>query len=718
MIPDLDPLARLDAYDVLWDTPSPGSSGSLPLGNGEVGINAWVETDGTLVFTLARTDAWDRYGRLLKMGKVRVAFDRSLCQGGRCVQRLRLRHGTFEIRGGGPTIHLRLWVDVESDCVRVVAESAVPFGATVASEPWRTRTRTLGEKECHCVDTFGEPVIEHPDTVLATGDRVYSFHASQSPTTVWRRGLELQGLADFAADHADPLDGRIFGLVIHGPGLFDDRKGGLATHRQSRRFECCVTTLTRTGTTPKGWIEHAALCADRDAARRADLTARIAENWWSRFWQRSWIFIDTADEEGHDVTRAYVYQRYIIACSGRGRFPIKFNGSLFTAEWSLEGEDFNCDYRRWGGGYWFQNTRHSYWPLLASGDFDLIEPFVRLYCDTLPLARHRSRTWYGHDGPWFPETMQFWGAYLCSNYGYDRSNRLPRDIENTFIRSYWNPAVELTAFALEAWDHTRSDEFANAYLLPLGRAVTSFFENHFNRTGDGRLRLSPAQALEQYHEAINPMPEIAGMRGNLPKLAALPMAGATDRRAWEKLAASLPEIPIRQIGRRRLLAPAQTWTGPARNSENPELYAVFPYGACLEDPEVREIALETFRQRSFKGLGGWSQDPIQAALLGETEEARELILAHAREENPLARFPGFGPAHFDWIPDQDQAGVVMTALQRMLLQWNGSEPKAFPAVPDNWSVHFALHGPGRRRVISSKAPGRKGRSMTDRANQE
>jgi len=32
--------------DVIWTTPSKDASGSLPLGNGEVGINLWVEDGG------------------------------------------------------------------------------------------------------------------------------------------------------------------------------------------------------------------------------------------------------------------------------------------------------------------------------------------------------------------------------------------------------------------------------------------------------------------------------------------------------------------------------------------------------------------------------------------------------------------------------------------------------------------------------------------------
>ncbi len=33
----------LDASNVLWDSPSTNSSGSMPLGNGDIGLNAWVE---------------------------------------------------------------------------------------------------------------------------------------------------------------------------------------------------------------------------------------------------------------------------------------------------------------------------------------------------------------------------------------------------------------------------------------------------------------------------------------------------------------------------------------------------------------------------------------------------------------------------------------------------------------------------------------------------
>ena len=60
-------------YDEVWHTAGPDASASVPLGNGEIALNAWVEPDGTLVFYVARTDAWSENGRLLKVGRLRVA---------------------------------------------------------------------------------------------------------------------------------------------------------------------------------------------------------------------------------------------------------------------------------------------------------------------------------------------------------------------------------------------------------------------------------------------------------------------------------------------------------------------------------------------------------------------------------------------------------------------------------------------------------------------
>ena len=51
------PLTSLGAYNVAWDNPSRDSHGPMPLGNGDIGTNAWVEEGGDLVFYVSKTDA-------------------------------------------------------------------------------------------------------------------------------------------------------------------------------------------------------------------------------------------------------------------------------------------------------------------------------------------------------------------------------------------------------------------------------------------------------------------------------------------------------------------------------------------------------------------------------------------------------------------------------------------------------------------------------------
>ena len=62
----------LDACNTVFTTPSQDETGSIPLGNGNVGVNLWVEEDGDLLFYVARNDAISEIDTLLKCGRVRV----------------------------------------------------------------------------------------------------------------------------------------------------------------------------------------------------------------------------------------------------------------------------------------------------------------------------------------------------------------------------------------------------------------------------------------------------------------------------------------------------------------------------------------------------------------------------------------------------------------------------------------------------------------------
>ena len=66
-----DPLTR---YNIIWDSPSEDYNGSMPIGNGDIGANVWVEEGGDLLFYIGKTDSYSENVRLLKPGRLRVRF--------------------------------------------------------------------------------------------------------------------------------------------------------------------------------------------------------------------------------------------------------------------------------------------------------------------------------------------------------------------------------------------------------------------------------------------------------------------------------------------------------------------------------------------------------------------------------------------------------------------------------------------------------------------
>jgi alpha-L-fucosidase 2 len=58
--------------DVTWNSLGKNENYSMPLGNGDVALNVWTETNGDLVLLAAKADAWSENGQLLKLGRVRV----------------------------------------------------------------------------------------------------------------------------------------------------------------------------------------------------------------------------------------------------------------------------------------------------------------------------------------------------------------------------------------------------------------------------------------------------------------------------------------------------------------------------------------------------------------------------------------------------------------------------------------------------------------------
>ena len=686
--------------DVIWSTPGQGSADSLPLGNGNAAANVWTEPNGDIVLYLAKNDAWDHLGRLIKLGRLRLRVTPSLTAAGNFEQKLSLEDSAITVTNGDATV--RLWLDAHASRLVIEIRATTPVHITASLDPWRTVAREIGNKEAHgACGLEGGPVklLALPDQVDSSDPRaVIWFQRNES--SVWALTLDQQGLGDFKSRVTDPLLHRTFGGCMAATGWVKTSPSNLTTPAAVTSATLIVTAHAAQTATAGEWVEQVRATSAANAAQSPAEMWRDHVQWWREFWGRSHIRprARAADWGQADmVGQQSAWQRYLVACCGRGLYPVKFNGGLFTADWGLKNEAFDADYRRWGGGYWFQNTRLIYWALLANGDYELMRPLFRMYRDMLPLAEHRTQAWYGHSGAFFPETLYFWGTHLPSNYGWDRTGKATGEIENRYIRWHWSGGLELVALMLETHAHTGDAALLTDELLPIARAVLSFYAQHYANDAAGKLHVAPAQALETWWEAENPMPEVAGLHSVLPRLLALDSIRPADAEAWHALAARLPPLPTgARAGRKILLAAAKHEAVPS-NSENPELYAVFPFKLFgLGRPDL-DVAQWTFARRMFPDTGGWRQDAVQAALLGLTETAAFYVAKNYNDPaNFAAAFKGFWGPNYDWVPDFDHGSVTQLALQTMLVQTVGEKIYLFPAWPtDRWDVSFKLHVSGQ-----------------------
>lgn len=727
-----DTSAGVSVYNIIWDSPSEDAFGSMPLGNGSTSLNAWVEPTGDLCFYIGRTDSWGDNARLLKLGKVRISLD-PVPAIRPFQQTLSLSDATINVCYGKEpeATRLRLWVDANHPVIHVTIDSARPTSTIASIELWRTNRHELSSIEVSDVQTDRDrpnnmhgPTIVEPDTLLTGSDHRIGWYHRNIKSVGPAEHARVQGMTEYP--RKDPLLGRTFGAIIttEDGERVEDRKLRSPVSR-SHRFSIYVDTLHPA--TEEQWIaymeDHIARVENIDFTSRRE----AHEDWWADRWQRSWIMAEPAQSQSPStpipekrlagelaprhapdslsdaeiVSRGYALQRFLTICAGRGAYPIKFNGSIFTVPYP--DKPGNADYRRWGPGYWWQNTRLPYLSLFASGDTDLMHPLFEQYVDRfLPLNLYRTRHYFQHGGAYYIECVHFWGDAFNEVYGWtpfaQREDKLQ---QSRWHKWEWVGGLELAYLLLDYYEHTGDVAFARNQAIPTADAVVRFFDEHYEVDRRGKLVLHPAQALETWWQCTNPMPEVAGLTAVTDRLLALPrsLTAPDERAVWTRIRNQLPELPTRQVEGKAAFAPAEKFA-EKRNIENPELYCVFPFRLAGFNRPNAGLALAALEHRWDQGHFGWRQDDLFMAYLGLTEDARQNIVARARDYDRNHRFPAFWGPNYDWTPDQDHGGILMKTFQSMLMQTEpvtGSEYDGkiylFPAWPPAWNVSFKLHAP-------------------------
>jgi alpha-L-fucosidase 2 len=237
--------ANLDNFNVVWDSPSTDCNGTMPIGNGDLAANVWVEPNGDLLFYLSKSDAWSSGQELLKLGRVRVRLDQPLVrEGGRFKQTLDLKTGTIRIESmvDGRLTEVRFWIDANHPVVNLEIDGANAFNAQVTLEPWRLPGAAL----------VGGAV---PDTVLPPENHTIRWY-QRNAGSIFDDTLKNQNLGHLVGKFPDPLKDLTFGGLISGASLVNKDATTLVTKEPVSRLHLRVHALTAKTATPEEWLQQ------------------------------------------------------------------------------------------------------------------------------------------------------------------------------------------------------------------------------------------------------------------------------------------------------------------------------------------------------------------------------------------------------------------------------------------------------------------------------
>ena len=719
--------------DVVWTTQSRNSSESMPCGGHDVGMNVWVEKHDAedqrvacsdVLFYVQQSGWFDENNTLLKAGRWRLHVDGDPFGGNDFRQRLCLDDGAIYISGGG--VEVRLWVDVFQPVVFVAIKSQHKEKVTLSYESWRYRGRPVTKAECQqCSYKWVLPkdCMTFADSIQADDDHLMFSHRNRAET-VFDFTVSREHLDAIKDSLYNPIGGLSMKGMMYAPGFhFEGTTTGKYADTDFRawnyscndlRSSCIIVDLRylRHQLYEEKVVEGCGTVAPYafPSLKAKDSYNRSAR-WWHDFWQRSWIESDTPNDSLQAMIRNYELMRYMLGCNAYGQWPTKFNGGLFTFDpvYVDSTMAFTPDYRKWGGGTMTaQNQRLVYWPLLKSGDYDMMDAQIGTYYRMLPNAIARTRHYWEHGGASFTEQIENFGLPNPAEYGKHPEGTDPGVERNAWLEYEWDTALE---FAL-------MDLLVGTKYSYLSEEILRFFFEHYQwqarKLGakaldeQGHLIIYPGSGCETYKMAYNPSSTIAALRAVIETLRlknekASVLDSAANQSSILDLQSLIPDIPLRVIDGNTCIAPAVTWAR-IQNEETPQLYPVWPwriYG--LGHPKLqtaRNTYLKDPHAVKMRSTKGWKQDNIWAACLGLTDEARRLNLE--KLANGPYRFSAFFDPGFDWAPDHNRGGAGMIGLQEMLLQEaSDGELLLFPAWPREWNCRFRLHTLDGRTVEAS-----------------
>jgi hypothetical protein len=454
----------------------------------------------------------------------------------------------------------------------------------------------------------------------------------------------------------------------------------------------------------------------------------IHQLWWKNFWEQSFVHL-----EDDYIENIYYLRRYLMASSSRGKFPVVFNGGLWT---------WNHDVRNWVTPHHW-NTQQQYWGLCAQNDCELMLPYLNTYFSLMPKAEEHAKKRGAENAILWAEPHDFFGSMTFWERGDMLNNFTPASQIAGLFWEYFQYTSDTAFLAEKAWPFMKNaaefyvqklqwDSVKNEYFIFPSQPYENPRSNNLrNPVTDRNVIISnftncinAAKILQTDAKKIKEWQHILGNLWPIP-YQTVPDAGEVIAHAWYPDGVIFPKIEERG-----------KWLSHMSASTS----AVFPanlVGMDLTNTREYNAMVNMIRHRSLT-VNAISPEPIVAARLGMGNEVLTMM------QNGIRRLQHFPQGLFynidhwynlsrymdslktpdisaqrDYIYDErahypnklpakpfiqcglEPQSIYGAAVNEMLLQSNEGKIRVFPAVPDNWATAFTLLARGAF-VVSSE----------------
>jgi alpha-L-fucosidase 2 len=455
---------------------------------------------------------------------------------------------------------------------------------------------------------------------------------------------------------------------------------------------------------------------------------KLHQLWWRNFWKQSFVHL-----EDDYIENTYYLRRYLMASASRGKFPVVFNGGIWT---------WNHDVRNWVTPHHW-NTQQQYWGLCAQNDCELMLPYLNTYFNLIPQATEHAKIRGTENAILWSEAHDFFGSMTF----WDRDDML-----NNFT-----PASQMAGLFWEYYQFTSDVDFLAEKAYPFMKKAAEFYVQKLQWDSlKNEYFIFPSQPYEspRSNQLKNPVTDrnmILSSFSNCIKAARILDVDHSKIEQWQFIIDHIWPLPYRTVpgmGEVIDLAwfpdgsifPTIEDRGRWLNIMSPNTSLVFPAGLIgIDQVRTREyIAAANIVKHHSPTANAISPEPIVAARLGLGNDLLKMM------QNGIRRLQHFPQGLFynidhwynlsrymdslatpditaqrDYIYDQrahypnklpakpfvqsglEPQSIYGAAINEMLLQSNEGKIRVFPAVPEGWASTFTLLARGSF-VVSSQ----------------